>query len=610
MVHLYKQLNSKSDEQKLATQKINKTSLRNVSICVASTQYTVVRNVSSQLQWHIVNDEQELWNVNWIDFYYDTKAYQRMKRFQRVNRFPEIQEITRKDFLCRNLMRMRKFYAHSYDFFPESWIFPADFCTAQQYLIKNPHTIFILKPENGAKGNGISMTKSLTNVDPLKRMICQTYINKPFLMDGFKFDLRVYVLVTSVDPLRIYVYNEGLVRLATKPYKTFDTSGDQKYVHLTNYSINKSSDTFSGDVINGSKRTISSMNKHLKEKGVDVKKIWSRIDDLIVKTFISALPMLQHSYRAIFPFHDVIPGCFELLGFDIILDEQLKPYLLEVNHSPSFFLDEAADQLVKVPLIYDTLRLLHITPDDKLDILREDKMRALSRHQQTHRQMDRGAYNKPKIPEERWLQNVRWEEEHLGNYRLIMPNPESSSKYEMFSASLTSFIPLYAETVISKKRAIEEREGRAQNADKKFARKDICAERVQLKTVLLQITNELPISLTPEKVKGPPIKTLLKSKKHAKENVIIEKPIIPSVKCKECAKEKPIMKLIMRKPSGFTPRKWSTQAESIRVVDSVKRNQSIEESQIKTIIYDQFDRLNLISPKDIIKNFLIKNIIK
>ena len=47
----------------------------------------------------------------------------------------------------------------------------------------------------------------------------QQYISRPLLMDGMKFDLRVYVLVSSIDPLRIYVFNEGLVRLATVNYR-------------------------------------------------------------------------------------------------------------------------------------------------------------------------------------------------------------------------------------------------------------------------------------------------------------------------------------------------------------------------------------------------------
>lgn len=60
--------------------------------------------------------------------------------------------------------------------------------------------------------------KLLQDVKPGEHMVCQQYVSKPFLIDGFKFDLRVYVLVTSCDPLRIFVYEDGLGRFATMKY--------------------------------------------------------------------------------------------------------------------------------------------------------------------------------------------------------------------------------------------------------------------------------------------------------------------------------------------------------------------------------------------------------
>lgn len=57
------------------------------------------------------------------------------------------------------------------------------------------------------------------------------------MIDGYKFDLRVYVALTSVNPLRLYVYDEGLVRFASERYDTTDLKN--VFSHLTNYSINK-----------------------------------------------------------------------------------------------------------------------------------------------------------------------------------------------------------------------------------------------------------------------------------------------------------------------------------------------------------------------------------
>lgn len=80
---------------------------------------------------------------------------------------------------------------------------------------KNKTFAYILKPETGCQGKGIIITKSIRDVRPQERMICQVYIARPFLIDGYKFDFRVYTLITSCDPLRIFVYNDGLVRYDT-----------------------------------------------------------------------------------------------------------------------------------------------------------------------------------------------------------------------------------------------------------------------------------------------------------------------------------------------------------------------------------------------------------
>jgi len=65
--------------------------------------------------------------------------------------------------------------------------------------------------------------------------------------------------------------------------------------------------------------------------------------------------------------------CFEILGFDIMLDSKGEPWLLEVNHAPSFNCDTALDQMVKRNLLRDTFRLLNISLEEKhliIDVLK------------------------------------------------------------------------------------------------------------------------------------------------------------------------------------------------------------------------------------------------
>lgn len=60
--------------------------------------------------------------------------------------------------------------------------------------------------------------------------------------------------------------------------------------------------------------------------------------------------------------------CFEVLGFDIMIDHKLNPYLLEINYTPSFTTDTPLDRLIKKNLIHDTLNLLNISDKWKKDM--------------------------------------------------------------------------------------------------------------------------------------------------------------------------------------------------------------------------------------------------
>ena len=74
------------------------------------------------------------------------------------------------------------------------------------------------------------------------------YISNPHLLEKFKYDLRIYVLVTSFDPLRIYMYKNGLARFATEKYSVSNKSCKKRYVHLTNYAVNKKAKKFVANV--------------------------------------------------------------------------------------------------------------------------------------------------------------------------------------------------------------------------------------------------------------------------------------------------------------------------------------------------------------------------
>lgn len=118
------------------------------------------------------------------------------------------------------------------------------------------------------------------------------YIANPYLINGKKFDLRVYVTVTSFDPLRIYLFDDGLVRFATQDYTT-KKKVKSRFAHLTNWSVNKKAPNFEKnvDVENdgiGSKWSIKALKRYFSEQGIDDKELWEKIKDIIIKTLLSA----------------------------------------------------------------------------------------------------------------------------------------------------------------------------------------------------------------------------------------------------------------------------------------------------------------------------------
>ena len=85
----------------------------------------------------------------------------------------------------------------------------------RKFMESETNPVVIAKPEASCQGKGIFLTKNIEDFDFGKHYVVQKYMKKPFIIDGLKFDLRVYVLVAGCDPLRVYIYHEGLARFAT-----------------------------------------------------------------------------------------------------------------------------------------------------------------------------------------------------------------------------------------------------------------------------------------------------------------------------------------------------------------------------------------------------------
>jgi tubulin polyglutamylase TTLL6/13 len=139
----------------------------------------------------------------------------------------------------------------------------------------------------------------LNKLDRTEHYVVQRYMHKPYLIDDLKFDLRIFVLLVGVNPLRAFIYKEGMARFAVEQYCS-PNIGNLKnlYMHLTNYAINKDHEDYEeGDGSNtGHKRYMSYIFDHLDENE-GPNKVWENIKDLINKALITVQPSLSHAYR-------------------------------------------------------------------------------------------------------------------------------------------------------------------------------------------------------------------------------------------------------------------------------------------------------------------------
>lgn len=153
---------------------------------------------------------------------------------------------------------------------------------------------------------------------------------------------------------------------------------DDLCMHLTNYAINKESPkyVFNDSLENlsyGHKKSLAEFFQTLKAMGFKAHQYWSDIKDIIIKTLIAGQPHLQHEYRMAQPHNLSNNMCFEILGFDFMIDSNDKVYLLEINHTPSFSTETPLDELIKSNLIRDTLNLMNINSRTRNQALSEAK---------------------------------------------------------------------------------------------------------------------------------------------------------------------------------------------------------------------------------------------
>jgi tubulin polyglutamylase TTLL9 len=178
--------------------------------------------------------------------------------------------------------------------------------------------------------------------------VVQRYIDAPLLVGGRKFDLRLYACVTSFAPLRVWLYREGFARFTARRYSSDVATLANPFVHLTNHAVQKQDAGYDAAACD-LKWPIPALRAFLAARHGEARAAAAMGD--INGVIVGAL-------RAVAPSIIADRHCCEMYGYDVMLDSELKPWLIEVNASPSLSADTASDAELKMRLVDDYMSIL------------------------------------------------------------------------------------------------------------------------------------------------------------------------------------------------------------------------------------------------------------
>ncbi|XP_069701268.1 probable tubulin polyglutamylase TTLL9 isoform X2 [Periplaneta americana] len=347
---------------------------------------TTILDVLRDRGWWQVGEDDDNWDLFWCEVTQlkATLDNLRLNTHQRVPHFRNHYELTRKNLLARNLKRLKRLYIREgrlddvelCDCMPLTYELPNEYLMFVEEYRKHPGATWIVKPALGSQGRGIFLFQRLKDLidwrsskethasgsappapgaGPLEgeqtqpdTYVVQRYIEKPYLLAGRKFDIRFYVLVTSFLPLKVWLAREGFARLSGYQF-SLNTLSDNR-IHVTNMAVQLRS-MQKGSCPKDYKRSLRHLREFLTaQHGAEVvESLVQRIANIVLTSLHSVQQVIMQDRH-----------CFELYGYDILLDADLRPWLLEVNASPSLSATDSEDYLLKYNLVADLLNILNL----------------------------------------------------------------------------------------------------------------------------------------------------------------------------------------------------------------------------------------------------------
>ncbi|KAH7817177.1 putative tubulin polyglutamylase TTLL1 [Monocercomonoides exilis] len=331
----------------------------------------IITNIEKR-KWILTDGDD--WNIYWankrnVSLIFGPEPPLRLQDNQILNHFPTHYEITRKDNLIKNLKRYRRelirenklhLVGDILDYVPCTYNLPTDLPLFFDEYRKRPRSTWIVKPSSLSQGQGIFLVNRLSQArrwansktfllpsGQKESFVLSRYIDNPLLVGGRKFDLRIYVLVVSYNPLRCYIHKDGFCRFCSVKYSKDASSLTNLEMHLTNVAIQKRSEDYNSR--NGGKWPLSCLKLYLDA---------TRGEEETNRLFVEMEFVIVQALRSVQKVMSSDRHCFECYGFDLLIDDDLHPWLIEVNGSPSLSSTTDADRRNKCGLISDIFNII------------------------------------------------------------------------------------------------------------------------------------------------------------------------------------------------------------------------------------------------------------
>lgn len=303
-------------------------------------------------------NNQSDWDLLWAHDYpfrVLSPSLRKLQQHQRVNHFPGCGYITNKVDLSTS---------RNGRYIPAAFKMPEDQQAFLDYARSNPAKRFVQK-SNDHRGIRI---RGSDDANFTADTFVQEFIERPFLVDGYKFDIGVYTVITSVDPLRVYVYKgDVLFRFCPIEYYPFDPEILDKYVVGDDYLPIWNVPSLKKYYTELGHSMKDSFDAYVREQGKNPEEMWDKAYDAIREVAL----MKEAQIREVSKRFGNGRHFFELVRFDLALDEDLNVYMMEANMSPN--LSSAhypPNQLLYEQVIFNTLALVGIAKRIRRESLR------------------------------------------------------------------------------------------------------------------------------------------------------------------------------------------------------------------------------------------------